>query len=385
MSGSREPLDVIIASYGITEEAGGPGVAAEGFARTLSQAGEHVHVLAMPRAGRWLVDRKTSARDGYELEILRAQSRWPQVAELAKRIRELVAASPRPIVWINGIWGPPSLGAGLACVPRRTPFVVRPAGSLGHAALKYRAFKKAAYYRMVEHPILRFASGVHCMSAVEVRELPDDLRSRAFIVPSGIDVPPAVELEPPSRLRLGVLARIHPIKRQHLVLDACERLVRDGLDAELEFAGSTSDEPYAARLRARVDQSEQLRGRVRFLGHVNRDDVFRVVSRWSVGLLLSEQENFGHAVLSVSAAGVPSVLASGVALSAEVATAGAARIAEPDAASVAANIRELLRDPAAFRVRARRFAESFSWSTCGANLRQRLHDYREEHERHGRR
>jgi glycosyltransferase involved in cell wall biosynthesis len=368
-----DELDVFMLTYGIVEEGGGPGIAVTGFARALAQRGDRVHVAALARSGRWMVDASIARDGGYELTIGRAEQRAAQIAELIALISRRARTARKPVVWVNGIWGPPSVAAAAVHALTGCPYVMRPAGSLGIVALQYRALKKRIYYQAIERWILRRASRIHCMSDVELRELPEDLRARAFVVPSGVaglDAP--VDRVDDGELRIGMLARLDPIKRQHLALDAVELLVAGGLNVTLEFAGDPSVASYSSSLRARVAASDVLRPRVRFLEHVEQSRVPAVLRRWRVGLLLSEQENFGHAALVVAAAGVPLILTHGVALAAGAHRRRAAVIAEPNGRAIATAIRQALANEAAMSVSARAYASGFSWDACGEKLHREL-------------
>jgi teichuronic acid biosynthesis glycosyltransferase TuaC len=136
---------------------------------------------------------------------------------------------------------------------------------------------------------------------------------------------------------------------------------------ELEFAGHESNVAYAVALRERIDRSPDLRARVRVLGHVPPADLPPVLARWRAAWLLSEQENFGHAVITAAAEGVPTVCAPGVALAADLAAAGAGSVAAPDEAAGA--MRLLLdQDSEAVGARCRAFAARFAWDRCAQEL-----------------
>src|SRR5579859_2561766 len=141
-------LRVLLLSSSLVEEAGGPGVAAAGYAAGLATRGVDVTVVALRNiAGTWLVD-ETSARSlGYRLIRLNDGSLPTSFVRMTRAVLGLRDGSPRrTIVWANGIWGAQSLTA--AALGRRFgwPYIVRPAGSLGIAALRYRRLKKLAYY-----------------------------------------------------------------------------------------------------------------------------------------------------------------------------------------------------------------------------------------------
>jgi glycosyltransferase involved in cell wall biosynthesis len=366
----RSTLHTLILSYGVVEEGGGPSVAAAGFAAGLSQLGVRVTLIALDRQGRWLVDGRTG---GYEFVRLRSERGPKALVEMVRSSWRSLQPRERAVAWVNGIWGPASLAARTLRIAG-LPYVVRPAGSLGHAALRYRPWRKRAYYDLIEGPIAKGASSVHCMSEREVAELPDELRGRAFVVPTGVDIfetPPSVLAEPSGPPILGVLARLHPIKRHSVVLDAIEALVAAGKDVRVEFAGDASDLAYGASLAHRIAQSPMLRDRVKLLGHVPAKEVPALVGRWRVALLLSEQENFGHAVVAAASAGVPSLVSPGVGVGAQLESAGAGRVVRDDEV-VQAIVSELSTSDSNRAERCRNYALRHSWSAVSAALRDHL-------------
>ncbi len=364
-------MHVLILSFGLVEEGGGPGVAVVGFAEQLVRRGARVTVIAAHRDGRWIVTAEDARRAGYDMVRLAPSARGARTWRMLEAARAAVGKDRDVVTWVNGIWGSASLVATALWRERDVPFVVRPAGSLGVAALRYGAWKKALYYRAIERPILRRAAALHCMSGRERDELPVELRPRAFVVPTGVDLPERAPPMDTPRLILGVLARVHPIKRHGAALDAVEALVRQGHDVELEIAGAREVGDYAKSLEHRVAASPALADRVRFLGHVQRRDVAGVVARWRCALLLSEQENFGHAVVTAAAAGVPTVVSPGVGLGADLARAGAGVVAEgPGVVDGARGFLSADRESVANRCRA--FAELYGWDDVGRKLHAQL-------------
>lgn len=234
----------------------------------------------------------------------------------------------------------------------------------------YKRVKKRLYYHLVESKAIEHARGIHCMSEKERDELPVEIQARAFIVPSGVEIPTAA-LVTRERNLVGVLARIHRIKNHHAVLDTVESLVSRGLDLQVEFAGASNDLAYAEELRARVEGSPTLRGRVRQLGHVEKRDISRVVGRWSAALLLSQQENFGHAVIAAASVGTPTVVSTGVGLGRELERAGAGVVTTLESAGDA--LRGLLKNAGSAQTNAcLAFAARFGWDACARSLMQKF-------------
>jgi glycosyltransferase involved in cell wall biosynthesis len=361
----------VLMSPQVVEESGGLGVAAHGFATSLASLGFDVQLIAsFGRHHNWLVDEERARSAGFTLTRIRGanfRARYAAFVDAAS-----AQCSPRTVLWVNGIWGPQSLAAWTLHRRFGSPMIIGPAGSLGRAALRYRRWKKAAYYQVIERHILRAAARIHCLSERERQELPPSLKWKAFVAPAGIDLDPAGKRAPAPLPTFGVLARIHPIKRQHLLLDAAERLMRSGVSCAVEFAGTTSDQTYADVLHARVAGSDHLRSRVTFHGHVSKSRVQAMVSRWTAACLLSEQENFGHAVLSTTAAGVPTVVSRGVGLAADLERAGAGVVAD-DVDEIVEGLLGILHEDAAARERAcLSFAQNYSWSICGGRLAQEI-------------
>jgi len=366
-------MRVVVLSRALLEQVGGPGVATLGFARGLAKMGASVHVVALEDAeGDWMTNEDQARNDGFELHRLKPAPSLP--ARVAQLMRTVPLSEQRSVVWVNGVWGPQSIAARLLAAIRGYPYVVRPAGSLGHAALRYRRRKKQLYYSLVERGILRRAAAVHCMSQDELLQLPRELHHLAFVVPTGVEVADApLPAGDAGRPLVGVLARIHRIKRHHLVLDAIAKLAPDEPGLELELAGSVSDAGYATELRDRVQRSVVLRDRVRFLGHVEPGRVPQIVARWRTALLLSEQENFGHAVIAAAAAGTPTIVSRGVALAQALSASGAGRVVDAEPTAIASAIRAALAaDRGVVRARCVAFAREFSWESCTVALFDRL-------------
>src|SRR4051794_12432271 len=103
---------------------------------------------------------------------------------------------------------------------------------------------------------------------------------------------------------IGCAGVLTPLKGQHVLLDAVARL--DG-DVVVEFIGGTlpSDEGYAQALRRRAEEPD-LRGRVRFVGHV--PDPLERMRTWSVGVSASvEPESGPMTALEAMSIGLPFV------------------------------------------------------------------------------
>ena len=121
---------------------------------------------------------------------------------------------------------------------------------------------------------------------------------------------------PARAIRLGVAARLYPVKGVALVLHAVALLAKRGLDAELRVAGAG---PELERLE-RLVGSLGLEGRVRFLGAVRDMEAFyRDVDclvhpplTEAFGLVAIEAAAFGCPVVAAAIDGLPEAVTEGV-------------------------------------------------------------------------
>ncbi len=143
------------------------------------------------------------------------------------------------------------------------------------------------------------------VSDAAARSLPDGV-VRTIVVRNGTPWPvdPARQRVSPPRV-VGCSAVLTPWKGQDVLLDAVAILGRDDVVVELIGGTLPKDGDYAERLRARAARPD-LRGRVRFLGHV--DDPLDVMRDWTIAVCPSvDPEAVSLAVLEAMSIGLPVV------------------------------------------------------------------------------
>lgn len=106
---------------------------------------------------------------------------------------------------------------------------------------------------------------------------------------------------PDGPLTFGIVARLTKQKGHTTLLEAFERIVRDGVKAELKIVG---DGPLRDSLERRVEELE-LNERVRFEGY--REDVADALAEFDVFVHPSRWEGFGLVFLEAMAAKLPVV------------------------------------------------------------------------------
>lgn len=165
----------------------------------------------------------------------------------------------------------------------------------------------------------------------------------------------------PGQTLLVHCGRLSVEKRADRSIDAVAALWDSGLDVRLLVVG---DGPQRAKLERQAAGLP-----VTFAGFVHdRSDVAALLASADVALAPGPHETFGLAALEALACGTPAVVSRTSALS-EIVTAASGAVADDDAASLAAAVRQILNRPARQRRRdARRRAEQFPWARAADGM-----------------
>jgi glycosyltransferase involved in cell wall biosynthesis len=135
---------------------------------------------------------------------------------------------------------------------------------------------------------------------------------------------------------------LDPKKGLDLLLSALARLQHEFPNISLVVAGAGSA-PFEAWLREETRRLGVV-DRVLMIGPVAENEKWSVLAGGDVFVLASREENFGIAVAEAMSMGLPVVVTPGVAISAEVAMAGAGLVATYDEVDLATKIGQLLSD-----------------------------------------
>lgn len=253
------------------------------------------------------------------------------------------------IVHIHAVFSFTSTATALIAWLRAVPYVVRPLGTLAAYGLaNRRRLAKRVSIALVEGPLLRRAAAVHFTSQAELDEANAlQIPMNGVVIPLGVISGASLQgTSTPPRAGSGhsilFLSRIDPKKNVEGLLEAFACLVRSHGDVKLLIAGD-GDAGYLDTLRRRA-RDLGIAERTEWLGHVAgaaKAEAFRTAD---IFVLPSFSENFGIAAAEAMAAGLPSVLSSGIAISGEAERAGAAISVAPDSAAVAEAIGGLLDD-----------------------------------------
>lgn len=248
----------------------------------------------------------------------------------AKEIRKIAADADTIIV--NSTFALPSVGVAF---PRHGRKHGGPVVSwLVHDTIT--SLKQRVVAKLGAHALTK-AVAVSEVTAASVRPLV----STVLVQPNGVEVPPdMVTVQRDQVPTIGILAAISGWKGHDVLLEAVALLPDVHLDIAGEvFAGS---EGFEAALRERARQPD-LQGRVHFLGHVNKQDVF---PQWKALISASTSPEAGPlGVLEAMAYGVP-VVATNHGGAAEYLRDGAGILVTPsDPQDLANGIRRILENP----------------------------------------
>jgi glycogen(starch) synthase len=179
----------------------------------------------------------------------------------------------------------------------------------------------------LEEATVRYATHLHAISKAVLDAVDDDRESeRGVVVPLGVRDrrgqfdPRRADAE---RVRVVFVGRLERRKGVDVLLAAAERLLPAHPDAELVLVGKDTEntetgEGYRESFERRFPEGSDLRQRVRFLGLVDEDelyrqyaeaDIFCAPSRYeSFGLVLLEAMMFGKPVVACRAGGMPEIV-----------------------------------------------------------------------------
>ena len=367
---------------------GGPSFALPLMARSLVAQGVQVDIATTDDDGPGCrlnvpLGRRTEC-DQYGVFYFRKQTEF---YKCSLPLRRWLAGNVRDydLVHIHALFSFAS-GAAARCARRRgVPYLIRPLGVLNRWGMQTRRpWLKAWSFRFIEKPILRHAAAVHYTSQAERMELEETgIKTKAAVIPLGIDLTPFEKLPGPERFLTRwpqasgreivlFLSRLDPKKGLDLLLPAFVALKQQRPKALLIVAGD-GREDYTRSVRE-LAVKLGLDREIIWTGHLAGEEKLSTLAAAQVFVLPSYSENFGIAAVEALAAGLPCIVAEGVAVSEDIRKHDAGLVVKTEVQPLFEAMTRLLSD-AVLRARisanAKRLAkEQFSLEAMGASLKR---------------
>jgi glycosyltransferase involved in cell wall biosynthesis len=198
-----------------------------------------------------------------------------------------------------------ALRLGQLRVPR---VVLAPRGMLRSSALSFKSRKKQIFLWLTR--TLGFFNSVHfhATDAQEAMDIQKHLQIKADHITtlpnlSATTLPPLKMVhKTPGKLRILYLARIHPIKNLHVLLQAIKS-INPTYSIELSIVGNMEDVAYWTSQC--LPLLEQIKIAYEIKKPVPHDQILELLQSHHVFALPTQGENFGHSILEALQAGRP--------------------------------------------------------------------------------
>lgn len=201
----------------------------------------------------------------------------------------------------------------------KTPYVVRTIGQLNKWSLLQSRLRKLLMLLIVERANLMNARAIHVTSEYEKLELMSVCKSKKVLcLELGVEIPkllPFKSHNPANQIRFVFLSRIHPKKQLNTLLKAFATLhnVYHETSWSLSIAGD-GEKQYILQLKNLADNLG-INSKVQWMGHLDEEEKFRLLSESDWYVLPSKSENFGLSVVESLSSGLPVIISSAVGIS----------------------------------------------------------------------
>ena len=315
----------VVPTYLPATRYGGPIYAVHGLCRALVARGHQVDVFTTSVDG----DRDSDVTldtpvnlDGVSVRYFPSTFRRLYFSPaMRKALNESIAGYDA--VHLHSVFLWPTFAAARAAARRGVPYVISPRGMLVPDLIAQKSrFVKTLWIRAVERRTFAKAAAIHFTAQSEWDDarrvgipLPDP-----FIVPNGIDLPPAGS-DPRLPGTLLFLGRINWKKGLDRLLDAMKTVP----NVKAVIAGN-DEENLTPKLRAQAERNG-IADRVDFRGPVSGAAKEELLRTSTALVLPSLSENFGNVVLEAMAVEMPVIVTPEVGLADDVEAAGAGIVA----------------------------------------------------------
>ncbi len=210
------------------------------------------------------------------------------------------------LVHIHAIFSHSTFAAGRYCLEQNIPYIIRPLGSLDPWSMQRKHWLKTGLLRFGLERILRQANAVHYTSALEQRAAESLLGLDNGRVVANAVTPLTNEVaEPGVENYVLYLGRLHGKKKLPLLIQAFAEARADPTMHNVSLVIAGSGEAKIERQLREVCRLKGCEDSVIFTGWIEGARKAALLRGARLVVLISENENYGIAVVEAMSAGVP--------------------------------------------------------------------------------
>ena len=297
-------MHVLHTISGLSQAAGGTTVAVLGYCHALASLGLQI-TIAIPHGCNIPVDdQRKGLRIVVEPKTAMASTRVFAANSFERFLRHLLGETRPDILHSHALWDLRMHAACRAAYRGRVPYVVSPHGMLEPWAVRHRRWKKQLALRLFQRTDLQRADCLHATATAEASQLGQFVHTTPITtVPIGVSPPDFVQAGSDHKQAHTALflSRIHRVKGLLNLVEAWRRLRPEGW--RLEIVGP--DEGGHRKEVEEAVRAAKLDKHVTFMAPLCGVDKWRALSRASLLVLPSFNENFGIVVPEALACGTP--------------------------------------------------------------------------------
>lgn len=293
------------------------------------------------------------------------------------------------LVHIHGVFAYPTLAASRVAQWLGRPYLITPHDMLGTWCLKYKAWKKSPYLKLIERTTLTGAAALHALGVDEAQDFsPLGLFTPVFVLPNGIEfnefssLPPREAFEahyPEIKGKKIVLfmGRIDPKKGLDLLVKAFAEVTRTNAGAQLCLVIAGPDTIGYRETIEKLIKEENISAQVVFTGMIIGEMKLAALSAADVFVLSSHSEGCSMATLEALAAGCPVIITEGCKFP-QVAEFGAGTVIPLDVGHLTKALSKLLENKERRLIMGERGRElilkRYSWPIIAAGMKEIYED-----------
>lgn len=282
------------------------------------------------------------------------------------------------LLHIHAIFSYPSTLSMLQARLHKKPYILRTIGQLSPYSLARSSLRKRCMLSMIENANIASASALHYTTNLEQQEAVSlGYETPSFVLPlgvhKGLDLTRSHLAKNSDTLTFLFLSRIHPKKNLHLIISALSILQKrcPDLKWKLLIAGEAQDPHYLSLLKDQIIKLS-LASNCVWLGFVQGNSKWELLSYADWFLLPSASENFGISVAEALSVGTPAIVTSEVAISNLINSYNAGIVTNSEPHALAFALEKAARAPKISYTKSAQnlVEENFSWPLIAASLKK---------------